>query len=74
MANGLDRRLGALEALPVSPRQTQFGQSITPAEAYERMTAPGPTRPEPEDGLTAAERYMRMLNGSNSGGKHVRHS
>jgi hypothetical protein len=62
MAPSLERRIDALEALPIS-RTPTAAQSMTPEEAYAAMLN-GPSRPMPLDsGLTAQEAYMRMLRG-----------
>ena len=53
-----DRALLAM----VAPDHTGPMPSDIPATVYAWMKTPGPAQAPPDDGLSAQERYMRMLN------------
>lgn len=64
MSTSISRRLAALES--TLQRIEPPRRPCTPEEAqaaYDWLMAPQPPSPAPYDGLTPAERYMRMLNG-----------
>ena len=63
-----DRELLAL----VAPDHTGPMPSDIPAMVYAWVMRPRPAEAPPDDGLSAQERYIRMLNRPTKGGSHGR--